>query len=286
MQRRNKFTQKEKNDDDEGGDYPPPSARKQKRSKILLQDPRNQQQQQQEDTHTERDGEQRPEAPPSNQNQIDEHVVSLSLSKLCFLPPPLSYRKERRGEEELIMWRPHLLLLLWTCTTRVVGGAASILAVHLPESTAVRLGVMGGPHGGGRMRMTRMACRCGGLPTVLRLLCLPVQERRGELLTALSFLFYCSALCRPAKSAMDGWMDGCFLFGFARIRRCRVAQDALLPPPASWMSMNVQIKSRDSSQTWQWELKWFTFSFFRYANMNMNTSIRLCISEFSTNKKK
>nr|BAD21476.1 hypothetical protein [Oryza sativa Japonica Group] len=37
----------------------------------------------------------------------------------------------------------------------------------------------------------------------------------------------------PAKSAMDGWMDGCFLFGFARIRRCRVAQDALLPPPAS-----------------------------------------------------
>jgi len=32
------------------------------------------------------------------------------------------------------------------CTTRVVGGAASILAVHLPESTAVRLGVMGGPH--------------------------------------------------------------------------------------------------------------------------------------------
>lgn len=97
-------------------------------------------------------------------------------------------------------------LNLHYCTTRVVGGAASILAVHLPESTAVRLGVMGGPHGGGRMRMTRMACRCGGLPTVLRLLCLPVQERRGELLTALSFLFYCSALCRPAKSAMDGWM--------------------------------------------------------------------------------
>jgi len=55
------------------------------------------------------------------------------------------------------------------------------------------------------------------------------KERRAFDCTLLSFLLPCSALlCAglPNLPWMDGWMDGCFLFGFARIRRCRVAQDA------------------------------------------------------------